>query len=400
MMGGIVTEHTQTMKLNFTSQTPQDTDTLAALLAKTLPPGAIVRLHGDLGAGKTAFSRAVLRTLSQKPDLEVPSPTFNLVHTYDTPQGALWHFDLYRIKDPEEIDELGWEEALAAPLVLIEWPDRLGSRPLPAGRVVDITLKEQIGKPEARDITLEIAARQAPQTAFIFAAGLGERMRPLTDSMPKPLVPVAGRPILAYIFDRLKAAKIKNAVLNTHWFPEQIEHFLDPYRGEMNIRTSFESQLLETGGGLKKALPLIADDVFYVINGDALWVDGLVLPALERLALAFDPARMDALLLLQPIGGMTVTPGAGDYRRAPDGRLTRTPDKSGELMFTGLRIMHRRMLGSATETPHSFREELDESQQKGRLYGLIHDGEWHHISTPEDAQATGAHLLKTEKENG
>lgn len=387
------------MKLKFIATSPEDTNQLAADLARTLPHGSIVLLRGDLGAGKTALARALLRTLTGTPDLDVPSPTFNLVHTYESRSGTVWHFDLYRLKDPEEVYELGWEEALSAPLTLVEWPERLGALPVPSRRIVEITLQDVPDSPQSRLITLEKPALPAPRTAFIFAAGLGERMRPLTDTMPKPLVPVSGRPLLGFIFDHLERAGITRVILNTHYFPEQIERFLDPYRTKMEIRTSFEPDLLETGGGLKKALPLIDDDLFYAINGDALWTDGPALPALSRLALTFDPARMDALLLLQPLNAMTVTPGSGDYRRHPDGQLERTQDRTGSLMFTGIRLMHRRMMDGAPESRHSFLRQMDEAQRGGRLHGLVHNGEWHHISTPADAQAVTRHL-QVKKESG
>lgn len=111
-----------------------DTIRVATAFAKTLKPGDIVTLHGDLGAGKSVFCRAVIRALAGDPDLDVPSPTFPLLQTYDTPRGEVWHFDLYRLKDPEEIYELGWEEALSGSIVLIEWPDKLGGL-LPARRI-------------------------------------------------------------------------------------------------------------------------------------------------------------------------------------------------------------------------------------------------------------------------
>ncbi|HZH26397.1 MAG TPA: tRNA (adenosine(37)-N6)-threonylcarbamoyltransferase complex ATPase subunit type 1 TsaE [Azospirillaceae bacterium] len=121
---------------------------LAAEVARTLRPGDVVALRGDLGAGKTAFARAAVRTLTGNPGEEVPSPTFTLVQTYDTPAGTVWHFDLYRLSGPDEVFELGWEEALAGGIALVEWPDRLGTL-LPARRI-DVTL-ESTG-PEARRV--------------------------------------------------------------------------------------------------------------------------------------------------------------------------------------------------------------------------------------------------------
>ncbi len=115
------------MTETITTTSEQDTAALGATFAKTLSHGDIVLLTGDLGAGKSVFCRAIVRTLMEQPDLDVPSPTFTLVQTYDAPAATLWHFDLYRLKDAEEIYELGWEDALSGGIVLVEWPDRLGS---------------------------------------------------------------------------------------------------------------------------------------------------------------------------------------------------------------------------------------------------------------------------------
>ena len=106
----------------------------AQALAPLLQKGDVICLHGNLGMGKSVFARALIRTLTGNPDLEVPSPTFTLVQTYDTPRAEIWHFDLYRLKDPEEVYELGWEEALTGPVVIIEWPERLGAL-LPPDRI-------------------------------------------------------------------------------------------------------------------------------------------------------------------------------------------------------------------------------------------------------------------------
>jgi tRNA threonylcarbamoyladenosine biosynthesis protein TsaE len=114
------------MTETITTTSEQDTAALGATFAKTLSHGDIVLLTGDLGAGKSVFCRAIVRTLMEQPELDVPSPTFTLVQTYDTPTATLWHFDLYRLKDAEEIYEIGWEDALSGGVVLVEWPDRLG----------------------------------------------------------------------------------------------------------------------------------------------------------------------------------------------------------------------------------------------------------------------------------
>jgi tRNA threonylcarbamoyladenosine biosynthesis protein TsaE len=132
--------------------TEADTLAVASRLAAEASKGDIFLLEGDLGAGKTAFARAFIRSLSGDSGQEVPSPTFTLLQTYDTPQGEVWHFDLYRLKDPDEIFELGWEDALAEGILLIEWPDRLG--PHRPARCITIRLDPVPGQPSARSITL------------------------------------------------------------------------------------------------------------------------------------------------------------------------------------------------------------------------------------------------------
>ena len=129
----------------------QATEALGATLAARLKPGDVVGLKGDLGAGKTTLARAIIRAAAADPDLIVPSPTFTLVEVYDTPRGAYWHFDLYRLDDPEQVYELGWEEALAEGIVLLEWPERLG-RLLPKHLSVTLELANDDGRRAILDV--------------------------------------------------------------------------------------------------------------------------------------------------------------------------------------------------------------------------------------------------------
>jgi len=140
------------MVMKYTTHGEQETAEIAARLAPGLKPGDILCLRGDLGAGKTVFARALVRALAGDPALEVPSPTFTLVQTYDTKQGPLWHFDLYRIEEEEEIYELGWEEALAGAITLVEWPERLDSL-TPRNRL-EIEIAGLPGEANRREITL------------------------------------------------------------------------------------------------------------------------------------------------------------------------------------------------------------------------------------------------------
>lgn len=220
----------------------------------------------------------------------------------------------------------------------------------------------------------------APSHAMVLAAGKGLRMRPLTEHTPKPLIPVAGRPMLDRVFDRLDETDVPHRVVNLHWLGEQIAAHLANHPG---VLLSHEDVLLETGGGVARALPLLGNRAFYVCNADIIWLDG-PRPALARLAEAWDEARMDALLLLQPVERAFGYEGRGDFVRGEDGRLRR---RSGEerapLVFTGVQILHPRLFADAPAGPFSLNILYDRAQAAGRLHGQVHDGAWLHIGTPE-----------------
>lgn len=224
-----------------------------------------------------------------------------------------------------------------------------------------------------------------PTQAFVLAAGYGTRMRPLTDTLPKPLVRLQGRPLLGYVLDHLKTVGLSRVVVNSHHHADVLHKFLSS-RSDLVLVPSYEEILLETGGGVKKALSLLGENPFYMINGDAFWTDGPSGNVLLSLAKVFDPKKMDVLLLLIPLERMVLTEGVGDYDLLPDGRLRRSLNKSGKFMFTGIRICHPRALRDTPEGPFSFLQVMDRAEQEGRLFGLVHDGAWHHISTPEDLQ--------------
>lgn len=233
-----------------------------------------------------------------------------------------------------------------------------------------------------------------PRTAMIFAAGLGLRMRPLTDKTPKPLLPVAGRPVLDHILDRVATAGVDTAVVNTHHLAAQVEAFCEG-RTTPRIVISRETELLETGGGVAKALPLLGTGPFYVINGDVLWMNG-TRDALVRMADAWRDEDMDALLLLTPVVGSGDYRGAGDYFLDQVGRMRRRISREvAPFVFTGVQILHPRLFDA--ELPRRFSLNLlyDRAEEAGRLFGLVHDGEWYHMGTPVslarvDAELTGA----------
>lgn len=232
-------------------------------------------------------------------------------------------------------------------------------------------------------------------SAFILAAGKGTRMAPLTDTCPKPLVRLNGRPILDYVVDHLKEHHVQHLVLNAHHFPEQIVSYAAGLKGFLSQDVLTEDVLLETGGGLKNAAQFLPVDVpFFMINGDAFWLDHPHRAgALAQLERVFDAHRMDILLLVIPVSRMTLTQGVGDYRMSADGRLIRDPDKHGDLMFTGIRIVHPRILGHMKDGVYSFLQQMDAAENAGRLYGVVYDGDWHHISTPEDVERVEKSLV-------
>lgn len=221
-----------------------------------------------------------------------------------------------------------------------------------------------------------------PKTAMILAAGLGERMRPITDSLPKPLVPVHGTPMLDTILDRLSDAGVERVVINLHYLGEMIERHLNGRRAP-SVDFSRESERLETGGGVRKALPLLGDEAFFALNGDVCWLDGQT-PGLERLAAAWDADKMDALLLLHPSALTLGYEGVGDYIMNPEGRLRRRREREvAPFIFAGIQILHPRLFAGAPEGSFSLNKLYDKAQEAERLWGIRHDGEWYHIGTPE-----------------
>ncbi len=221
-----------------------------------------------------------------------------------------------------------------------------------------------------------------PLTGMALAAGLGTRLRPITDSIPKPLVRLGGRTLLDHAIDRLEAAGVETVVVNTHYRGDQITAHLAK-RSRPRIVISEEADLLETGGGVRNALPLLGEH-FYVVNSDIVWLDGTV-PALERLARAWDETEMDALLLLQRTTTAIGYEGLGDYFLDPLGMPRRRREREiGPYIFAGVQILHRRLFDGLEAMPAKFslNRLYDRAHEAGRLRGIVHDGEWYHIGTP------------------
>ena len=229
-----------------------------------------------------------------------------------------------------------------------------------------------------------------PKSAMVLAAGMGTRMRPLTDTMPKPLVKVAGRALLDHVLDRLSDAGVERAVVNVHHFGEQIiAHVANRKRPQ--ITTSDErGVLLDTGGGVVKALPLLGKDPFYHLNADTVWIDG-VTPNLARLAEAFDPQTMDTLLLLAPTADSIGYDGRGDFSMATDGRLTPRPERDvAPFVYAGAAILSPALFTDAPQGKFSLTTLFTRAAAKGRLAGLRLGGLWMHVGTPDAIAAAEA----------
>ena len=219
-----------------------------------------------------------------------------------------------------------------------------------------------------------------PQSGMVLAAGLGTRMRPITDRIPKPLVTLDGKALLDHALDRLSDAGVPRAVVNVHYKKEMIARHLEG-RQQPAIALSVEDELLETGGGILKALPLL-DDVFYVVNADIFWLDGKV-PALRRLAEAWNAERLDALLLLQRTTTALGYDGIGDFIVDPLGAVRRRREREvAPHLFAGVQIVHRRLFAGEKPGKFSINRVWDRALASGRLAAIVHDGEWYHVGTP------------------
>lgn len=224
-------------------------------------------------------------------------------------------------------------------------------------------------------------------TAMVMAAGLGKRMRPLTASQPKPMVRVAGKPMIDHALDRLAEAGIARAVVNVHYLADSIEaHTLERKSPKVVISDERE-QLLETGGGLVKAQDLLPDP-FFCLNSDNLWLDGPK-NAFADLSASWDDDRMDALLLLVPHKGARNFVGKGDFHMDPNGQLRRR--RSGRIapfIFTGIQIISKRLMRDAPDGPFSTNLLWDRAIEEERLFGLAFTGRWFEVGTPQAIRPT------------
>jgi len=231
-------------------------------------------------------------------------------------------------------------------------------------------------------------SQDIPDKAFILAAGLGSRLRPYTNDTPKPLVKVNNKTLLDRTLDHLDMAGVNEIALNTHYLPDQIKTCVNA-RPEFTSHMSFEEELLDTGGGIKNMIQHF-DDAFYILSGDGLWDNATNQNTLAAMADAWNSETIDILILLQPVNTMKLTQGVGDYTINENGLPIRSLDKTGDYMFTSMRINHPRIFDDAPDGAFSYRDLMDEAQKAGRLHAIIHQGDWHHISTPEDLETVNA----------
>ncbi len=225
--------------------------------------------------------------------------------------------------------------------------------------------------------------KNMPRNAMVLAAGFGTRMHPLTEHKPKPLVEVAGQALIDHVLDKLAQAGVARAVVNLHHFADLLEKHLSARKQPAIAISDERGVLLGTGGGVKKALPLLNGEPFFLINSDTIWLDGAT-PNLRRLADAFDPAGMDALLLLAPAKGSIGYGGHGDFLMAADGRLSaRGERETAPFVYAGAAILSPALFADAPAGEFPLTTLFARAGREGRLHGLALEGRWMHVGTPQ-----------------
>lgn len=234
-----------------------------------------------------------------------------------------------------------------------------------------------------------------PNTAMIMAAGKGTRMMPLTADRPKPLVKVAGVHLIDHVLDHLRVAGVGKIVVNVHYRAEQMEDHLKNSAADFDVTISDEREvLLDTGGGLVAAKPLIGADPFFAINADNYWTNGAE-NALHQMAAAWDGSKMDVLMLLVPLERANNSQGQGDFHCDSDGRITRRLDgATAPFVWTGIQIIAKDLIVSPPEDVFSTNIFWNRAIANGRCYGIMHDGDWFDVGYPEAIGATESKLIE------
>jgi len=234
-----------------------------------------------------------------------------------------------------------------------------------------------------------------PNRAFVLAAGLGTRMRPYNGHIPKPLVEIGGKSLIDYSLDRLADAGVESVVVNVHHLADILERHLAPRQRPQIVISDERGELLGTGGGIAKALPKLGEAPFFLVNSDTVWLDG-VKPNFRRMADAFDPQTMDALLLLAPTANSIGYTGRGDFAMLPDGRLRRRRENEVvPFVYAGAAVLSPAMFADAPKGAFSLTLLFDRAIERARLYGLRLEGVWMHVGTPEAVAAAEAALAAT-----
>ncbi|SFV26267.1 nucleotidyltransferase family protein [Hyphomicrobium facile] len=237
-----------------------------------------------------------------------------------------------------------------------------------------------------------MTSAKRPTSAFVLAAGKGERMRPLTNTLPKPLVPLDGKPLIDHVLDRLADAGVKRAVVNVHYLADKIEKHLAHRSAPKIIISDERDKLLDTGGGAVRALPKLGAGPFVIHNSDSVWIEGLG-SNLDRLLSGFDADLMDSLMLVAPLSASIGYDGLGDFQMDATGRLTRqTGPRLAPFVFAGVSIAHPRLFENAPSGAFSLNKLWDRAIDKGRLYGLRLEGIWMHVGTPDALKEAEAAL--------
>ena len=222
-----------------------------------------------------------------------------------------------------------------------------------------------------------------PKLVFVFAAGLGTRMRPLTETLPKPLIEVAGKPLIDHCLDRFAEDGVETAIVNVHYLADQIEAHLAARTRPRIVISDERARLLDQGGAIKRARALIGAAPFYVCNTDAFWIEGPK-ANLDRLAAAFDPARMDAMLLVAATPGAVGVDWPGDFEMDKEGRLSRRDPKTvAPFVYTGVGILKPELFDGVEADVFRLAPFFWRAAEAGRLFGLRLDGLWLHVGRPE-----------------
>jgi MurNAc alpha-1-phosphate uridylyltransferase len=228
-----------------------------------------------------------------------------------------------------------------------------------------------------------MTSAKRPTIAFVLAAGKGERMRPLTNTLPKPLVSLGGKPLIDHVLDRLSAAGIERVIVNVHYLADKLEKHLGRRKTPQIVISDERPELLDTGGGVRHALPKLGKGPFVIHNSDSVWIEGLG-SNLDRLLDAWDETTMDSLMLVAPLAASIGYSGFGDFQMDATGRLTRqVGPRMAPFVFAGVSIAHPRLFAKSPAGPFSLNELWNQAIDKSRLYGLRLEGIWMHVGTHE-----------------